>query len=247
MSIDSPQDLAGLTRAGRAVAQTLQETRRQVRPGITTAQLDRIAAAVFRRWGARSAPALAYGFPGTILISVNDEVVHGIPSDRMVQPGDLVKVDVTAEVDGYIADAASTVAVPPVTRRHRRLCQCARSAFNRALDAARAGRPLNHIGRAVEREVDRRGFTVLPELHGHGIGRQIHEEPTVPNYYDRRDNQPLTEGLVITIEPLISTGSNSTFEDTDGWTVRTADGSFAAHHEHTLVITGGRPLILTAA
>ena len=247
MSIESPRDLAGLSRAGRAVAQTLQETRRQVRAGVTTRQLDRIAAGVFRRWGARSAPALVYGFPGTILISVNDEVVHGIPSDRVVRPGDLVKVDVTAEVDGYMADAASTVAVPPVSRRHRGLCQCARTAFKCALEVARPGQPLNLIGRAVESQVESRGFSILPELHGHGIGRLIHEEPTVPNYYDPAADQPLTEGLVITIEPLISTGAKSTFEDADGWTVRTVDGSFAAHHEHTLVITGGRPLVLTAA
>ena len=136
---------------------------------------------------------MVYGFPGDVLISVNDEVVHGIPGARVIEPGDLVKLDVTVEKDGYMADAAVTVAVPPAPERARRLADCARAAFAKAMEVARVGNRVNDIGRAVEDEVHRRGFRVLRDLNGHGIGRTIHEEPSVPNYYDPRTNQLLTE------------------------------------------------------
>ncbi|MBT5804875.1 MAG: type I methionyl aminopeptidase [Gemmatimonadetes bacterium] len=247
MSIESAQDLKALKRIGRIVRLTLEATRRALRPGVRTADLDRIAADLFKKHGARSAPKLVYGFPGTILISVNDAVVHGIPDDYAIQPGDLVKLDVTAELDGYMADAAITVAVPPVAPRHRDLCRCTEAALRRAVRQARAGAPIRAIGRAVEREARRHRLTIIPELTGHGIGRVIHEDPDIPNYYDPFDNRRLTEGLVITIEPLICSGSGEIYEDSDGWTVRTQDGSPAAHFEHTLVVTKGKPLLLTAA
>jgi methionyl aminopeptidase len=159
----------------------------------------------------------------------------------------LVKLDVTVEKDGYMADAAVTVAVPPVVERAQRLADCARAAFTKAMEVARVGNRVNDIGRAVEDEVRRRGFRVLRDLNGHGIGRTIHEEPSVPNYYDARMNQPLTEGLVITVEPIIGETTGQWVESGDGWTVRTADGGLAAHYEQTLVITRGKPILLTAA
>ena len=188
-----------------------------------------------------------YGFPGTVLISVNDEVVHGIPGSRRLEAGDVLKLDVTAEKAGYMADAARTMVLEGASDVAQRLRACVREAFMSALKVARAGNFVNEISRAVEAEVDRWGFSVIRGLGGHGIGRTIHEAPSVPNCYDPRQQDVLTEGLVVTIEPIISSGSGEAFEDRDGWTVRTKDGSLAAHHEHTLVITRRHPVLLTAA
>ncbi len=246
MSIESAGDLEALREAGRITRMILTRSRnmsaRREHP-----DLDRIAATVLAARGARSAPALVYGFPGHALISVNDEVVHGVPGPRRLERGDLVKLDVTVEKNGYFADAARSIIVGRGTDTARRLVACARAAFRAALTVARAGTRVNEIGRAVDEEVRRHGFTVVRGLTGHGVGRTIHEEPSVPNHYDRWQRDVLTEGLVLTIELLVSAGSAATVQDGDGWTVRTRDGSLAAHHEHTLVITRQDPLILTAA
>jgi methionyl aminopeptidase len=190
---------------------------------------------------------MVYGFPGDACISVNDEVVHGIPGDRVIQSGDLVKLDLTAERDGFHTDSAITVEVPPTAGKSRALARCAEKAFRRAFDVARAGNRTGDIGRAVEREVRRRGFHVVRELGGHGVGRTIHEAPRVPNFADPLARHILTAGLVITIEPIIVAGSGRVSLDQDGWTVRTTDGSLSAHYEHTIVITKGEPLLLTAS
>jgi methionyl aminopeptidase len=245
MSIESPADMHGLRRVGRIVRLTLDALERHVRPGISTGELDRLASRVVEEHGAHSAPALVYGFPGTVLISVNEEVVHGIPGVRRLARGDLVKLDVTLEKDGYVADAARTVLVESGTQTARRLKACVEAAFDAALTVACAGTRVNEIGRTIETVVGRHGFAVVRGLAGHGIGRTIHEPPSVPNEYDSRQMDVMTEGLVMTIEPMISAGSGRPVEDSDGWTIRTADRSWAAHHEHTLVITDGRPLILT--
>jgi methionyl aminopeptidase len=247
MSIESEADWSGLRRAGEIVRLTLDALERHLRPGVTTRELDRVAARIFAQHGARSAPALAYGFPGTVLISINDQVVHGIPGSRRVRLHDLVKLDVTVEKDGYIADAARTVLVEGGVAEARQLRACAIDAFEAALHVARAGNRVSEIGRAVEREVRRQGFTVIRGLAGHGVGRAIHEPPSVPNYYEPRQMDVLTDGLVLTIEPIICAGSERTVEERDGWTIRTRDGSLAAHYEHTIVITRGEPVILTAA
>jgi len=247
MSIQSPADLEGLREVGRITRQTLDALERRIRIGVSTAELDRVAAAVFAGRGARSAPAMVYGFPGHVLISVNDEVVHGVPGPRRLKRGDLVKLDVTLEKNGYIADAARSVVVGSGSETARRLVVCARAAFGAALAVARAGVRVNEIGRAVDREVRRHGFTVVRGLAGHGVGRTIHEPPSVPNSYDPSQPDVLTDGLVLTIEPMISAGSAEPVQDANGWTIRTRDGSLAAHHEHTLVITRQEPMILTAA
>jgi methionyl aminopeptidase len=247
VSIETPQDLEGLRAAGKVVAATLREVRRLVRPGVTTAELDRAAARSLARHGARSAPKLAYGFPGAICISVDDEAVHGIPGARRLRAGQLVKLDVTAELNGYYADAAISVPVGPARPAVGRLVATATAALRQGLSAARAGRPISSIGGAIEEEVERRGFHVLRELTGHGIGRAIHEPPTVPNHADPEAGQPLTEGLVIAVEPMISLGTREVHLLDDGWTVATDDGSTAAHVEHTIVVRdGAQPLILTA-
>ena len=187
-----------------------------------------------------------YNFPGTCCISVNDEAIHGVPGSRLLAEGDLVKLDVTAEKDGYYADAAVTIRVGAVSDTAAALVRCAESAFHRAMHAAKPGARVYEIGRAVQREVRRNGFSVLPEYGGHGIGRTIHEAPHVPNYPDPQARQILKEGLVITVEPIISSGSGRIVTDKDGWTLRTGDRSLSAHFEHTLVITSGAPILLTA-
>jgi methionyl aminopeptidase len=225
----------------------LRAMKSAVRPGITTAELDDTGAQVMKKHGARSAPALVYRFPGVSCISVNDEAVHGIPGKRALEQGDLVKLDVTVEKDGFMADAAVTVPVGEVTKERERLIECAERAFAKAMLVARAGFRVSEIGRVVEREVRRDGFSVIRDLGGHGIGRTIHEEPRVPNYADPGANQVLTEGLVITVEPIIAAGSGRSFVADDKWTIMTADHRPSAHYEHTLVITKGAPMLLTAA
>ncbi|HJY85697.1 MAG TPA: type I methionyl aminopeptidase [Candidatus Acidoferrales bacterium] len=247
MSIHGPEELAGMRAAGAVVHYTLESMKQAVRPGITTAELDEIGAKVIRQHGAQSAPALIYKFPGANCISVNDEVVHGVPSERKIQKGDLVKLDVTVEKDGFMADAAITVPVGAVSEGGQRLVACAQRAFEKAMLVARAGFRVSEIGRVVEREVRRSGFSVIRDLCGHGIGRTIHEEPRVPNYPDPEAHQILTEGLVITVEPIIAAGSGRAVVARDGWTVRTVDRNISAHYEHTLVITKGEPILLTAA
>ena len=246
MSIESEDDLAGMREAGRITSATLDALQSHVAAGVSTGELDAIAAAFLTAHDARSAPAVVYGFPGTVLISVNDEIVHGIPGKRRLLEGDLVSLDVTIEKDGFIADAARTVIVGAGSKTARSLVDVANASLRKALDVARAGVKVNAIGRAVQDEVRRHGFSVVRGLCGHGVGRTIHEEPQVPNVYDRFLRDVLTEGLVLTIEPMISAGSSYPIQDEDGWTLRTRDGSLAAHCEHTLVITNGAPLILAA-
>jgi len=233
--------------AGRAVRRVLEAMKSQVRPGITTGELDRIGERQMTALGAQSGPAKVYQFPGANCISVNEEAVHGIPGGRRLCEGDLVKLDVTLEKDGFMADAAETVAVGEVSEEQQRLIACAQLAFEKAMLSARAGFRVYEIGRAVEKEVRRQGFSVIRDLGGHGIGRTIHEEPRVPNFADPDASQILTEGLVITVEPIIAAGSGRIVLDPDGWTIRTADGRPSAHYEHTLVITRGTPILLTAA
>ena len=247
MSITSELDWAGLRAVAGVVREALDAMECATRPGITTGELDALAAAVFERSGARSAPAETYGFPRTVLISVNDEIVHGIPGERKIARGDVVKLDVTAVKDGYVADAARTVVLPGAPVVAARLAACAREAFEAAAAVATAGTPVNAIGRAVETVVTRHGFSIIRGLEGHGVGRTIHEPPSVPNYCDPAQTDVLTEGLVITIEPIIAAGRGDAYEARDGWTICTRDHSLAAHHEHTLVITRGKPILLTAA
>jgi len=247
MSISGAKELAGMRAAGAVVCLMLSAMKSAVRPGITTAELDEVGAGVMRQHGARSAPALVYGFPGVNCISLNDEAVHGIPGKRELQHGDSVKLDVTIEKDGFMADAAVTVPVGEVTAERQRLIACAERAFAKAMLVARAGFRVLEIGRVIEREVRHNGFSVIRDLGGHGIGRTIHEEPRVPNYADPGANQVLTEGLVITVEPIIAAGSGRAFVAEDKWTVVTADHRPSAHYEHTLVITKGAPILLTAA
>jgi methionyl aminopeptidase len=246
MSIESQSDLDGLRAAGRVVARAIRAMRARVGPGVSTAELDDVGAQVFLDAGARSGPQLAYDFPGVNCISVNDEAVHGIPGPRRLRAGDLVKLDVTAELDGYYADACVSVPVGRVAPSRLRLVAAGQAALNQALASAQAGTPINEVGRTVHRAVAGRGYSICPELAGHGIGRRIHEWPTIPNYDDPAWNQPLTRGLVITIEPIISAGTGAVYQSRDGWTIKTTDRAISAHVEHTVVITDRVPILITA-
>lgn len=246
MTVDSDQDIKGLKRIGRIVALVLQEMKKHVRPGISTRELDEIGAQFLQQYGARSAPVLVYGFPGTTCISINDEAAHGIPGERVIQPGDLVNIDVSAELDGYWADTGASIPIPPVRDEIQRLCDFAKEALEAAINAARAGQPINAIARAVEPVARRGGYRILEQLGGHGVGRGIHEPPQILNHFDKRLKQPLKKGSVITLEPFLSTGARRVNTDPDGWTLRTVDGSLVAQYEHTVVITEGRPILVTA-
>jgi methionyl aminopeptidase len=247
MSIRSQSEFEKLRVIGRIVRLALDKTAAAVRPGITTGELNKIGAIVLDQHGAESAPPKVYGFPPALCISVNDEAIHGIPGARMIQSGDLVKLDLVAEKDGFYADAAVTIRAGQVSPTADALARCAERAFHRALGSARAGNRVHEIGRAVDRETRRSDFRVIRELCGHGVGRTIHEPPSVPNYHEPRLRSRLTEGLVITIEPIISAGNGRAALQPDRWTIRTTDGSLSAHYEHTVVITKHAPILLTAA
>lgn len=213
------------------------------RPGMRTADLDEVIGEVLERNGARSAPKVTYDFPGYGCISVNDEAAHGIPGERVLKEGDLVNIDVSAEKGGFYADSGASFPVGRVSMRARRLCEHTRRALERAMGAARAGAPVSAIGRVVTDVARSAALRVIGDLAGHGVGRALHEEPSIPNVPGSRD--VLHEGLVITIEPFLTTGAGRIKTDRDGWTLRTTDGGLVAQYEHTMVITRGAPVVVT--
>lgn len=246
MSIKTENDLIALRKIGRIVAQCLQFMGSKLEPGITTREIDEIGKAFLNQHGARSAPQLVYDFPGSTCISVNEEACHGVPGERILMAGDLVNIDVSAELDGYFADTGGSFIIPPETQLKRQLCDVAKSALERAIGEATAGAKLNRIGYAVENEAKKNGFTVIQNVGSHGVGRALHEDPGfIPNYFDRHDKRILPDGLVITIEPFISSGGKNVVDTGDGWTLATKKGIFTAQYEHTMVITKNKPLIMT--
>jgi methionyl aminopeptidase len=246
MSIEGPEDLEALRRIGVVVARARDAMLSEVRPGVSTQELDEVGRDVLKAHGARSAPQLAYDFPGCTCISVNADLAHGIPArDKVLCAGDLVNVDVSAELDGYWADTGASAAVGEVSTRLQELLWVTRTAQQEAMQQARAGELLSTIGLAVERRARKHGFHVIRNLGGHGVGRHIHEDPHVANVFDRRDTTRLSEGLVLTIEPFLTTRATRVVEAEDGWTLRTPDGSVGAQFEHTFVVTNGAPIVLT--
>lgn len=246
MSINSEKDLAGLRKVGKIVARCLQHMIAQLEPGITTAELDFIGGKFLEAHGARSAPKLTYNFPGFTCISVNEEAAHGIPGSRILKAGDLINIDVSAELEGYFADTGASSIIPPESKLHLQICATAKKALANAMLEARADAKLNRIGYAIETEANRNGFTVIENIGSHGVGRALHEEPSfIAGYYDKKDKRILKENQVITIEPFISSGAHEVFENGDGWTLVTSPGIFTAQYEHTLVITKDKPLIMT--
>ncbi|HEY4081030.1 MAG TPA: type I methionyl aminopeptidase [Burkholderiaceae bacterium] len=246
MTIETHDDVVALTRIGRIVSFILQQMLDAAEPGMSTRELDQFGERLLAEQGARSAPKLTYDFPGSTCISINEEAAHGIPGDRIIRAGDVLNVDVSAELDGYFADTGGTVVVPPTTPLKTRLCHATRTALAEAMKSARAGQPINGIGAAIERTAKAYGFKVIENLGSHGVGRALHEEPEhIAGYFDRTDQRLLHEGMVITIEPFLSTKSRIVNETGDGWTLAGVSGNLSAQYEHTMIITKGAPIVVT--
>lgn len=231
--------------AGALVAQTLDLVQQTARPGITTLELDRIAEEFIRSHGAEPAFKGYLGYPATLCVSIDDEVVHGIPSDRKLKEGQIVSVDVGVQIDGWFGDAARTLRIGNVRPEADRLLNITQEALARAIEQAQAGNRLGDISAAVQTFAEKNGYSVVRDLVGHGIGRQMHEEPQVPNFGAPHTGVLLKPGMVLAIEPMINIGGAAIKFDDDKWTVRTADGSLSAHFEHTVAITENGPDVLT--
>lgn len=248
MSITKESELTGMKQAGEAVAQTLKKMRRYARPRMTTRELDEYGGQLLREFGARSAPALAYSFPGWTCISVNQQIAHGIPShSTILREGDLVNIDVSAELNGFWADNGGSFVLGQDLHGHQKLVDTSRKILQRAINQISGGARIAETGRLIETSAKKAGFRVIKNLAGHGIGRRLHEAPAeIANYYDRYNRERFRKNSVVAVETFIST--SSTLADTlpDGWTLVGNRGGYVAQHEHTLVITEGKPIVLTA-
>ncbi|MCA0758718.1 type I methionyl aminopeptidase [Paenibacillus sp. N4] len=247
MTVGSQKDIEALKEIGRIVAVTLQEMKRHARPGMTTKELDEHGGRILESHGASSAPKKVYDFPGHTCISVNREVAHGIPGERKLMPGDLVNIDVCAEKNGYVADTGHSFQLPPYDESIVRLCDYTHQTMMKVISSLKAGVKINEIGRIIQSEARKGGYKVITDLCSHGVGKSVHEWPQIVPVYNKRDKRTLREGLVITVEPFLTTGAEHVLPQRDGWTLSTLDGSFAAQHEHTIIITKDKPIILTVA
>lgn len=229
-------------------AGALQVAGEAVKPGITTYEIDQIAYRYIKKQGAEPNFLNLYGFPATACISINDEVIHGIPSKtRVLKEGDIVSIDLGAKVDGYNGDNAATFAVRKISEEAKRLCDTTRESLYKGIEQAVAGNRIGDIAYAVQSYCEERGFSVVREYTGHGVGTKLHEDPSVPNYGTAGRGQRLLPGMTIAIEPMINMGKKEVKQLPDGWTVKTLDGKLSAHFEHTIAITSNGPLILTQA
>jgi methionyl aminopeptidase len=231
---------------GGIVADVLQEMGRALEPGITTGELDDLGRHLLEREGAQSAPELCYDFPGATCISVNDEVAHGIPGERVIRAGDLVNIDVSAEKNGLFGDTGASFAVPPVRAATQRLCRDGKRALWQGIKAVRADAPLNGIGRNIERFARRGQYSLIRNLASHGVGRSLHEDPgSIPTWHEPSDRRRIADGMVFTIEPFLSTGAEWARESDDGWTLFTNSGVQTVQYEHTPVATRQGAEVLT--
>ncbi len=247
MTADSQKDIDSLKAIGRICAEALRRMQSAARTGMTTRELDEIGRAFLEAEGARSAPQAMYKFPGATCISVSPVIAHGIPDEHVLREGELIHIDVSAELNGYFADTGASLVVAKTERHFDKLLEATKSALKKALHAAQAGKPINEISRAVQNEARKRGYNVIYDLTGHGIGRKLHEAPNeILNYYNPADRRMLTEGLVLAIEPFLTPGIGRTTQERDGWSLRTADKAIAAQFEHTIIVTKNEPIILTA-
>lgn len=248
MSITNEHELAGMQKAGEAVAFTLKEMIKYAQPGMTTKEIDEFGGKILSGFGARSAPYLTYGFPGWTCISVNNEFCHGIPNDkRVLQEGDLINIDVSAELNGFWADNGGSFIIGKDIHHHQKLVDASKEILQKTINTIRGGVKIADIGLLMETEAKKKGFKVIRNLGGHGIGRSLHEQPDeLMNYKNRFDNRRFKKNSVVAIETFISTDSSIAVEQNDGWTMVGNKGGFMAQHEHTLMITDGKPVILTA-
>lgn len=246
MTVENQHDIDGILKTGRVVARVRDAMLSAIEPGMTTAELDKLGGEMLAQYGAKSAPKVTYNFPGYTCISINEEAAHGIPGGRVIKAGDIVNVDVSAELDGYFADTGGTIVVPPVSSIKARLCHATQLALKNALAEAKAGAPINQIGKAIQRTAKAHGFKVIRNLAGHGVGRSLHEEPEgIVGYFDRQDTRRLRLGQVIAIEPFLSTQSTHVAEADDGWTLLGHPANLSAQFEHTIIVTRGAPIVAT--
>ncbi|MCX6537380.1 MAG: type I methionyl aminopeptidase [Acidobacteria bacterium] len=241
----SAAELARMRAANLLVADVLAELRERVRPGVTTAELDQFAESRVRGAGAVPAFKGYHGFPATLCTSVNEEVIHGIPSARVLSEGDIVSIDLGVLLDGFYGDAAITVPLVPIDRRVAELLRVTEESLYRGIEQARVGARVSDIGHAVQQHVEAHGFSVVREFVGHGVGTALHEDPQVPNYGPAGRGPRLAEGMTLAIEPMVAMGRAAVKVLRDGWTAVTKDRSLAAHFEHTVAITAGGPVIMT--
>jgi methionyl aminopeptidase len=236
-----------MRRAGKVVAEMHEATRAAIRPGVTTAELDRVAREVLERRGARSNFLNYHGFPAVICASPNDMIVHGIPGSYRLSEGDIISIDCGAIVEGYHGDAAYTAPVGQVSAGARRLLEATEASLWAGIAEMEPGHRLHDIGRAVQEVAEKAGYSVVREYTGHGIGTAMHEDPSVPNYWPGHPGPVLKPGMALAVEPMLNAGGPGTRQLDDGWSVVTADGSLSAHFEHTIVVTDDGPEVLTLA
>ncbi|WP_442602842.1 type I methionyl aminopeptidase [Paenibacillus sp. KN14-4R] len=246
MTVTSIEDIVHLKEIGRIVALTIQEMKKQTRVGMTTMELDKIGGRILAKHGAESAPKKELHFPGHTCISVNQDIAHGIPGERVIRAGDMINIDVCAQKNGYVADAGHSFVLAPSNPALTRLCQYTYDTMMKVINSLTHGVRLNEIGRIIQTEASLGGYKVIKNLCSHGVGRAIHEAPNILPVYRKNDPRILKSGDVITIEPFLSTSAEYVVEQPDGWTLRMPDHSFAAQHEHSLIITKNKPIILTA-
>ena len=231
--------------AGRAVRAAFDAMRAAARVGITTGELDAIGASVLAEYGAKSAPQFYYDFPGATCISVNHQAAHGIPGSYTLRDGDMVNIDVSANLNGYVADMGQSFVVGEGTQAQLRICAAVQEAVDRALVKIRSGRSLNVIGKEVQSVADAYGYTIVRNLGSHGVGHSIHEEPSYVPFDNPEERRVLERGTVMTLEPFFTTGVDWVYEEDDGWTLSVPRGQLVAQHEHTFIVTDSRPVVLT--
>lgn len=247
ITLKSAQDIVKMKAAGRVVEETLRLLEQTACEGITTEELNRVADAYIRSQGAIPTFLNYNGYPKSVCISVNEEVVHGIPGKRRLKDGDIVSCDVGATLNGFVGDAARTFLIGNVSEETKKLVEVTRECFFEALKFCRVGYRISDISKAVQTHAESHGYGVVRELIGHGVGRKLHEPPDVPNYYSPNARQRLQAGMTIAIEPMINLGTAAVWQLEDGWTVVTRDGKPSAHYENTVAITNGDPILLTCS
>jgi methionyl aminopeptidase len=242
----SENDIKRLKTIGHICAMVLKEMMEIAKPGMTTGELDNIGMEFLKKEGALSAPMTMYQFPGATCISISPVIAHGIPGEHVLREGELINIDVSAELDGYFGDTGASMVVAKHVPEYAKMIKATKSALAQAVQVARAGQSINMIGKTIQQEAARNGYGVIYDLTGHGIGRHLHEEPTqVFNYFKSKDRHILEDGLVLAIEPFLTTGRGHVLEEEDGWSLRTTDRTIATQFEHTIIVTKGEPIILT--
>ncbi len=246
MTVESDEELKGLQAIGRICAAALRKMMAAAKPGMTTRELDELGRTYLESQGAQSAPQAMYQFPGATCISVAPVIAHGVPGEYVLQTGDLIHIDVSAEKDGYFADTGASMQVGKSSKEVSALLEATKATLKKTLAAAKTGALISELGRTMQSEANARGYNTIAELASHGIGRKLHEYPSdVLNVPNPRDKRVLAEGLVLALEPFLTPGSGRITEERDGWSLRTRDRAIAAQFEHTIVVTQGKPIILT--